>query len=114
MLKNKTKNRIIVEKIKFCRNSLSKAKGLMFSNKITGTALIFPYKKEKRISLHMIFVFYPIDVIFLDKNRRIVELKESFRPFSFYISRKKAQYIIELPDGTTKRSHIEIGDLLEF
>jgi len=62
----------------------------------------------------MLFVFYPIDVLFLDKNKIVVEIKENFMPFAFYTPKNKAQYVTELPKGTIKKSKTEIGDKIEL
>lgn len=113
MIKNLSKNTIISNNARFCSDALSKFLGLMFCAK-EDKALIFEFNKEKIISLHMIFVFYPIDVIFLDKSRVVVDLKKDFKPFTFYASRKKAMYAIELPNGTTKKSRTEAGDRIGF
>ena len=62
----------------------------------------------------MLMVFYPIDVLFLDKDRKVVELKENFRPFAFYTPKNNAQYIIELPKNTVKKSKTKLGDKISF
>ena len=62
----------------------------------------------------MFFVFFPIDVIFLNKNKEVVELKQNFRPFSIYFPKNKAKYIIELPNNTIKQTNTEINDLIDF
>ena len=93
MIKNITKNTIISKNTVFCNNIISKAIGLMFSKK-SDKSLIFVFKKEKIVPLHMLFVFYPIDVLFLNKEKKIVEMKENFRPFSFYSPENKTKYII--------------------
>jgi len=62
----------------------------------------------------MFFVFYPIDVIFLDKNKIIVEIKENFKPFTFYTPKNKAKYIIELKNNTIKETNTKIGDIISF
>ena len=85
----------------------------MFSKK-NFTPLIFVFKKEKIIPLHMLFVFFPIDVLFLDKDRKVVELKEKFMPFAFYTPKYKALYIIELPSGIIKKTKTRVGDNLDF
>ena len=113
MLKNLTKNILISKNVRFCNSILSKAIGLMFSKK-SDKSLIFTFKKEKIVPLHMLFVFYPIDVLFLDKGKKIVEMKENFRPFAFYTPRCKARYIIEMPQGSIRRFNAEINDKLSF
>ena len=84
----------------------------MFSTK--PRSLIFNYNREIKESLHMFFVFFPIDVIFLNKNKEVVELKQNFRPFSIYFPKNKAKYIIELPNNTIKQTNTEINDLIDF
>lgn len=113
LIKNITKKGIIENKAKICDDSFSKFIGLMLSKQHKKT-LIFKFKKEQIISLHMFFVFYSIDVLFLDKNKIVVDKKENFKPFTFYSSKKKATYAIELPEGAIKKSKTEIGDELYF
>ena len=113
MIKNLTKNTLLSKNTKFCNNPLTKAIGLMFSKK-SDKSLIFIFKKEKIVPLHMLFVFYPIDVLFLNKEKSIVEMKENFRPFSFYSPENKAKYIIEMPEGSIGKFKISLNDQLEF
>ena len=113
MIRNQTKNKIIADDAELCEDILSKSLGLMFSRK-KNNALIFKFNREKTIALHMIFVSYPIDVLFLDKNKNIVDIKENFEPFAFYKSGKKAMYAIGLPNGTVKKTGTEIGDKIEI
>ena len=112
-IKNLTKKTIIVKKSVFIEDIFSKFIGLMFSKK-QNRGLIFRFNKEKIISLHMFFVFYPIDVLFVDKDKIIVDKKENFKPFTFYKPRKKAMYVIELPNKVIKKSKTGIGDKIEF
>lgn len=112
---NKTNShKIIVSRITLLKSALSKAKGLMFSKKISDIGYVFVFDDEKIVSLHMLFVFFPIDVLFLDKNKKIVEIKESFRPFTFYTPQSKAKYVVELPCGIVKEKEIKVGEGLSF
>ena len=112
IIKNITKKIIISKNAKICKSIFLKTMGLMFSKK--PKPLIFIFKKEKIVPLHMFFVFYPIDVLFLNKNKIIVEKKENFKPFTIYIPKKKAMYVIELPKNTIKKTRIEIRDKISF
>ena len=114
MLYNHTRKGRIVSKVRHCRNSGEKARGLMFSLPIRDECLVFHFNPPKKIDLHMMFVFYPIDVIFLDKGRKVVEMKENFLPFTLHISRKKANYVVELPNGAINAKEIRLGDRLDF
>ncbi len=113
MIKNITKKVAIIKKSRILDDILSKCIGLMFSKK-ENKALIFKFGKEKIISLHMLFVFYPIDVLFLNRNKVVVGKKENFRPFTFCKSRKKAMYAVELPNGILKKTKTMLGDKINF
>ena len=98
-------------------NSLfSKAKGLMFtsSSAVHDNAMVFVFKKEKTVSLHMFFVFYPVDVIFLDQTKKVIEIKMNFKPFAIYIPKKKAKYVVECGAGAVRKSRTTIGDHMAF
>jgi len=112
MITNKTKKTLIAERHYNFKSLVSKAIGLMFS--MNPKNLIFIFKKEKIVPLHMFFVIFPIDVLFLDKNKTVVEVKENLRPFGFYRPKNKSKFIIELPKGKIKATKTEINDKIDF
>jgi len=81
-------------KAEICKQQLCMIKGLMFSKKKN---LIFVFKKKMKINLHTFFVFYTINIYFLDESKKIIEIKENLKPFRFYFSKKKTKYIVESP-----------------
>lgn len=110
---NRTRKTRISDGGNICGSPRSKALGLMFRSRVE-TPLIFIFDKERRHGLHMLFVFCAIDVLFLDKDRKVVDSKEQFRPFTFYTPKKPCSYIIELPAGAIKKSRTRIGDKIGF
>src|SRR3989338_11225945 len=112
-IKNLTTNKVIAVTSKVANSTLSRSLGLMFS-KPQQTALVLKFPSERKISLHMAFVFYPIDVLFVNKKNEITDLKENFRPFTAYNSGKSAMYAIELPAGTIEKSKTKIGHKIGF
>jgi len=114
MIINKTRNTVVCKKSKYLKSILSKSIGLMFSQKIYDTGLIFVFNKPTVVHLHMFFVFFPIDVFFLNKNKKVIELKENFLPFTLWFSKVKSSFIIETPKNTIKNSNTRIGDTLAF
>ena len=111
LIKNISKNKIIANNAVLCKDDFSKIMGLMFTTE-QKNVLVFKFKKEKNIALHMFFVFYPIDVLFLSKSKVVVDKKENFKSFTLYKSKKKAMYAIEMPNGFIKKTGI--GDEIEF
>lgn len=111
----KVNNKIIIKNVKFAKTTLERTKGLMFEEKKNfNYALVFDFPIESKIgtSLHMLFVFFPIDVLFLDKNQKVVD-KVTLQPFiPNYTPKKAAKYVIELPVGKIKG--IKIGQKVSW
>lgn len=114
MLYDRTRRKNIVSKVEHCITPWQKSLGLMFSLPIKDECVIFHFDPPRKIDLHMFFVFYPIDVLFLDKSRKVVEIKERLMPFTMYMSKKKVDYAVELPNRTVFEKKITIGDRLTF
>ena len=104
----------ITSEIRHCKSIFSKARGLMFTRKNPNRSVVFYFSKPAYSPLHMYGVFYSIDVIFLGENKKIIEIKENFKPFTFYNPKSKANYIIELPRLTVLKNKLDIGDVIEF
>lgn len=111
MIKNQTTKEIVSHKEIICKNIWQKARGLMF--RIKKQNLIMFFKQEEIVPLHNFFVFYPIDVILLDSNKKVVEIKENFKPFTFYTPKHKCKYLIELGQKQAKNK-LKLGDSLSI
>ena len=112
MIKNESVGVVLAENMRLLTRFWEHSTGLMFRKKLENKGYVFEFGKEKIRGLHMLFVFYPIDVLFLDKDKKVVDLKRNLEPFSFFTPEKKAQYVIELPNGASKGT--EIGDCISF
>tara|TARA_Y100000310_G_C20477688_1_gene713192 strand:+ start:553 stop:873 length:321 start_codon:yes stop_codon:yes gene_type:complete len=82
---------------RFC-DGFSKVKGLMFSRKLKDEGLIL----NNASSIHMFFVFFSIDVVWL-YNNKVVDTRENVKPFTSLVKPKtKANKVLELPLGKAK------------
>lgn len=63
-------------------------------------------------SIHMFFMRFPIDVIFLDSNNQVVKIVENLQPRKILPKVKNAYSTLELPIGTIRKYNIKIGDQL--
>ncbi|MGM5480358.1 MAG: DUF192 domain-containing protein [Nanobdellota archaeon] len=107
-------NVIAKQNISFQRTPIQKAIGLMFSTRKNEFAMIFSFPKKRRIAITMWFVFYPIDIIFLDETNMVVELKDNLKPFRNYYSKQQAKTFIEVPKGTIQRFNLKKGIMLHY
>lgn len=113
MLFNKTTNESIIQ-TELAKTCFQKIFGLMFTcKKNFDYCLIFDMGSESIIgsSIHMMFVFYPIFVVFLDKNKVVVDTRIA-KPWRFYAPKKPARYVLELPISYSEK--IKEGEELIF
>ncbi len=63
-------------------------------------------------SVHMVGMLYPIDIIYLDVNNRIIKLVENLQPFWGISCCWAAKSVLEVPAGTIKKYCWHMGDYL--
>jgi uncharacterized membrane protein (UPF0127 family) len=102
-------------KVRRCSSFLCRLRGLTFRRAIgenEGILLIGSRENRADAAIHMFFVFFPIAVIWLDKNSKIVDtiLARPFRPF--YAPRAPARDVLEGPPSLLEKAGI--GDQVRF
>ncbi|MFH1429779.1 MAG: DUF192 domain-containing protein [Candidatus Margulisiibacteriota bacterium] len=109
MLFNKTQNKVITKNTVLANSFLRRLKGLsLTSSKPIDTAWIFP----KCQIIHMYFMFFPLGLIYLDRQKKVVKCVKRIKPWTISPFVRKAHYVVEvLPEVT---QNINVGDLLEF
>jgi hypothetical protein len=81
--------------------------------------MLFVYPQPKIMSFWMEGCLIPIDIVFLDADRRVLNTYEMTvepdgRGRARYSSHVPAQYALELPAGSIRRAGIAVGDSVEF
>lgn len=90
--------------------------GLMFRKGIgRNQCMLFTFWSEGYQSIWMYNMLFPIDVIWVSKDMKIVDIRENMQPCksmskcTAYIPTEKAKYIIEFNSNTVKRNRIKMG-----
>jgi hypothetical protein len=65
-------------------------------------------------SIHTIGMLFRIDVVLIDRGKRVVGLRTRMRPFSLFLPNFRARSVLELPAHTIERTATEIGDELQI
>lgn len=65
-------------------------------------------------SVHSCWMSIPLDLLFLDRGRRVVRLYRSLMPWRLAFGGRCAVAVIELPAGAIERSRTKIGDILNL
>ncbi|HWN21088.1 MAG TPA: DUF192 domain-containing protein [Gaiellaceae bacterium] len=87
---------------------ISRFLGLMGTAQLPhGSGLLFPGSR----SVHTHFMRFPIDVVFLDSDRRIVSVAPELRPWRFATA-KGGDSVLELAAGECERLGLAEGDVL--
>ncbi len=94
---------------------MSRFMGLMFKKTLErGLILKLPKSRSRHGSaIHMFFMKVPLDIIFADSNRKVVDVV-SIGPWKTYTPKAPAKYVIELENGLLASSSTQIGDELDF
>ncbi len=107
-------NNKVVSRAKILDSFFSRFKGLMFSKKLNKSeSLIFVLDSESRFNsmIHMLFVFFSIDVVFLDSSKKVVDVRKAYPFISFILPKAKSKYVIEMNAG---ENILKIGDKITF
>jgi uncharacterized membrane protein (UPF0127 family) len=64
-------------------------------------------------AIHCFFMKFTIDVLFLDRDKRVVKVKPSLRPWRIAAA-LRAHSVLELPEGAIAQTRTQCGDQLEF
>ncbi len=107
---------VIAENIERADTLLKQIVGLMFRKSIPDSyAMVFSMKRDNRDGLHMMFMHFPIDVVFLDREKKIISIHRNLKPWTgMAFSSKPFRYVIELPAGTIDRASLKEGERLSW
>lgn len=64
--------------------------------------------------IHTHFMSIPIDVVYLDREHRVVDVDQNLSPWRFGRLRRKAAHVLELPAGAVAQSGLDIGQQLHI
>ena len=101
----------MAENIVFADTPLKRLKGLLGKMSLPdGEALII----KPCNCVHTLFMRFPIDVLFLDKDNKVVKALRQLTPFKLSGLYWSSQIVVELPCGKLKSTQTQDGDSLQF
>jgi len=101
--------RVLVERLRVPRTSFGRAHGLMFQRELpAGEGMwITPCN-----GIHMFFMRFPIDAVFVDRRLRVVRVRADLRPWRVVPLVLRAHSVLELPAGAVADLALERGEQL--
>lgn len=102
---------VVADHVEVADSVLSRFMGLMFRAELRpghGLAL------RPCNSVHMFFMRFPLDVVFVDGDGRVVRVLDSIRPWRASSFVRGAKAAIELPAGTASRAMVVPGAVVRM
>ncbi len=104
----------VATRIEHATSVVSMMRGLMFRRDIPDDyAMIFVFSKPGAVSVHMLFMRFPIDVIFLNQDKIIIDVAR-LDPWVGHRRVRGVAYFIEMNAGTLERYGLVCGSRLVF
>ena len=106
---NKTKETFLAFRVKVADSFVSRLVGLLGKRvlKPDGGVWIVPAN-----AVHTIGMLFTFDLVLIDKDFKVVGLRELIRPFRITRPNFRAESVIELPAHAIFKSRTEVGDQL--
>jgi uncharacterized protein len=96
---------VVCERCEIADTVLPRMKGLLGRKNLdAGEGLLI----RPTSSIHMFFMRFPIDAVFLDRDLRVVGIAESLRPWRV-AGRRGARAVLELAAGEATRRGVQAG-----
>jgi uncharacterized protein len=104
-----TQGRVLVERGRKADNFFTRLRGLMGVRDLPeGDGLLIVPANQ----VHTHFMSIPIDVVYLDREDRVMDFDEAMGPFRFGRLRRGARAVLELPAGAVAAHGVQRGDQL--
>lgn len=100
----------LAENVVLANTFFKRLRGLMFRRGISPAEALWLRPTN---GVHTFWMLFAIDVIFLDRELRIVKLVENMRPFRVTSPHLSARSVLEMPAHSISRASLKIGDQLE-
>jgi uncharacterized membrane protein (UPF0127 family) len=108
-IENVTRGTVVASRCRVARSAVDRSVGLLRTPEVLpGEGLLI----ERSPSIHMFFMRYPIDVIFVDKQLRVTKVVSRLKPWRIVAWARGARDCIELRAGALEESGSEPGDQL--
>jgi uncharacterized membrane protein (UPF0127 family) len=110
-IENVTRGTIIGSRIRVARSIVDRSVGLLTTARLEeGEGLWI----ERSPSIHMFFMRFAIDAVFVDGDGRVTKVVPNLKPWRAVWWAKGARDCLELPSGTAATSRTQVGDELRL
>ena len=108
---NPTRGTLLGDRIEVADTSLSRFLGLIPKRGLNAGEGLWIKPSS---GVHMFWMRFAIDVIGLDRDKRVVKLWRNLKPWRMTSVSMQMQSALELPVGQIDAGEVQLGDVLEF
>jgi uncharacterized membrane protein (UPF0127 family) len=108
---NRSRDTTVGDRIRVARSSLERTVGLLRTPKVNAGEGLWI---ERSPSIHMFFMPYAIDAVFVAADSRVTKIVPNLKPWRVVWWARGARDCLELPVGAVAASRTEVGDRLEL
>ncbi len=106
---NKTKETFLAFRVEVCDSVWGRLRGLLGKRSLKPDSGVWIVPAN---AIHTVGMLFSFDLVLIDKNFKVVGLRELVRPFRITLPEPKAESVLELPAHSIFRSRTQIGDQL--
>ena len=106
--------------VEIAQTAAEREKGLMFREELNNEkGMLFIFPQSEKYGFWMKNTLIPLDIIWIDENKTIVDIKENAMPCKVkkcevYYPDKEALYVLEINAGLAKEKNLSVGDKVDF
>jgi uncharacterized membrane protein (UPF0127 family) len=107
--------------VEIAQTAVERQTGLMFRESLCNDCgMLFMFEQPGAYSFWMKNTLIPLDIIWIDKNKEVLYIKENAQPCkvenceSFTTDNDEASYVLEINAGAAEKHNISIGDKVKF
>ncbi len=100
--------------LEIAKTPANRVKGLSGRSTLEeGQGLLFVFPKPSKYGFWMKDMNFPIDIVWIDKNLRVIGASEELSPASYpqsFYPPEEVQFVLEVPSGFYKRHSLKVGE----
>jgi uncharacterized membrane protein (UPF0127 family) len=108
---NKTKETFLAFRVEVCDSVWGRLRGLLGKRSLKPDSGVWIVPAN---AIHTVGMLFSFDLVLIDKNFKVVGLRELVRPFRVTMPERGAESVLELPAHSIFRSRTQIGDQLQI
>ncbi len=113
---NRTRKTVLCERLETATSLAEQSRGLLGRSHLEpGSGLLFVAARLSPLMwMHMFFMRFPIDIVFLDGHNRVLRINHDLKPWRVSSIVIRARKALELEAGAAARSATAPGDEIAF